>query len=87
MHSWIASFILFSNSGIVLACVWHPRNAGADATNIPSSSRSIRTKKLFLFMIISPCINDRVFSPKSQGVSHRLFSIGKDFLKLPARQA
>ena len=67
-QSWIASLILSSRVGIVLACVWQPFKAGTDAANRPSSSFSISTKNWFLRIYsVLLYIKDNLFELKSQG--------------------
>ena len=56
-HNLIASLILFSKSGIVLACVWQPLSDGTLAISNSSSSSSIRTRKP----------KTRIWSPREKG--------------------
>jgi L-asparaginase/Glu-tRNA(Gln) amidotransferase subunit D/pimeloyl-ACP methyl ester carboxylesterase/CheY-like chemotaxis protein len=49
-HNRIASLILLSRTGMVLAWVWHPFSEGTLAINMPSSSFSIRTGNSYFDM-------------------------------------
>jgi len=82
-QSCIASLILLSNSGIVLACVWQPFIVGAVPTYILSWSFSIKTRNSFECFIFYLQEEDNIISVTCQESndprSHSPVQLGNSF--------